>query len=79
MTKFSAVALVAAVLLASAAPAADVKVPLSKCTLLDPAAPVGATARCRDGTYSFSQRQREACSGNKGVEQWLMPVRLGAC
>ena len=79
MSKFPAIAFVAAVLLASAAPAADVKVPELKCTLLDPAAPVGATARCRDGTYSFSQRQREACSGHKGVDQWLMPTRLGGC
>jgi opacity protein-like surface antigen len=79
MTKFSAIAFVAAVLLASAAPAADVKVPPPKCTLLDPAAPVGATARCRDGTYSFSQHQRAACSGHRGLEQWLMPTRLGGC
>jgi hypothetical protein len=79
MIKFSAVALVAAVLLVSAAPAADVKVPPSKCTLLDPAAPVGATARCRDGTYSFGQQQRTACSGHHGVEQWLMLTRPGRC
>jgi hypothetical protein len=55
MIESSAVAVIAAVLLASPAPAADVKVPPSKCTLPDPAAPVGATARRRDGTYSFGQ------------------------
>jgi|HubBroStandDraft_6_1064221.scaffolds.fasta_scaffold5795462_1 hypothetical protein len=79
MTKFSAAALVAAVLLASAAPAADVEVPAPKCTLPDPGAPAGATARCRDGTYSFGQQRVAACSGHGGIEQWLMPARPGAC
>ena len=34
-------------------------------------APVGATARCRDGTYSFSQHRRGTCSWHGGVAQWL--------
>ena len=34
-------------------------------------APAGATARCRDGTYSFSQDHRDACSHHGGVQQWL--------
>lgn len=33
--------------------------------------PAGATARCRDGTYSFSQSRRGTCSGHGGVATWL--------
>ena len=33
--------------------------------------PVGATARCRDGTYSFSQHHQGACSHHRGVAEWL--------
>lgn len=33
--------------------------------------PQGATALCRDGTYSFSQSRRGTCSHHGGVEQWL--------
>lgn len=34
-------------------------------------APVGATAQCRDGTYSFSQSRRGTCSHHGGVARWL--------
>lgn len=34
-------------------------------------APAGATARCRDGTYSFSQSRRGTCSHHGGVAEWL--------
>lgn len=34
-------------------------------------APIGASARCKDGTYSFSQNRRGTCSGHKGVSTWL--------
>jgi hypothetical protein len=34
-------------------------------------APPGATARCRDGTYSFSQSRRGTCSHHGGVAKWL--------
>ena len=34
-------------------------------------APVGATARCRDGTYSFSQHRQGTCSHHRGVAKWL--------
>lgn len=34
-------------------------------------APVGATALCRDGTYSYSQHHRGTCSHHGGVAQWL--------
>lgn len=33
--------------------------------------PAGASARCRDGTYSFSQSRRGTCSHHGGVEEWL--------
>lgn len=36
-----------------------------------PPVPAGATARCRDGTYSFSQSRRGTCSGHGGVGRWL--------
>jgi len=32
--------------------------------------PVGATARCRDGTYSFSQTRSGTCSHHGGVAEW---------
>lgn len=36
-----------------------------------PSVPAGASARCRDGTYSFSQNRRGTCSHHGGVAQWL--------
>ena len=54
------------------------------------APPPGATALCRDGTYSFSQTHSGTCSHHGGVAQWLdattapaqaavpTPVSLGA-
>ncbi|KAA2266180.1 DUF3761 domain-containing protein [Solihabitans fulvus] len=36
-----------------------------------PGPPAGATARCRDGEYSFSQHRSGTCSGHGGVAQWL--------
>lgn len=34
-------------------------------------APPGASARCRDGSYSFSRNRRGTCSHHGGVAQWL--------
>jgi hypothetical protein len=34
-------------------------------------APDGASAQCRDGTYSFSKHHSGTCSGHHGVAQWL--------
>ena len=34
-------------------------------------APAGATALCRDGTYSFSRNRRGTCSHHGGVRRWL--------
>jgi len=33
--------------------------------------PAGASAICRDGTYSFSQNRRGTCSHHGGVARWL--------
>ncbi|MGZ3401686.1 MAG: DUF3761 domain-containing protein [Caulobacteraceae bacterium] len=34
-------------------------------------APIGATAQCRDGTYSFSEHARGTCSHHRGVARWI--------
>lgn len=36
-----------------------------------PAEPAGATAQCRDGSYSFSQSRSGTCSHHGGVARWL--------
>lgn len=36
-----------------------------------PSTPSGATAKCRDGTYSYSQSRRGTCSWHGGVQTWL--------
>jgi uncharacterized protein YraI len=33
--------------------------------------PPGASAKCRDGTYSFSMSRRGTCSHHGGVQRWL--------
>lgn len=33
--------------------------------------PSGATAQCRDGSYSFSQHRQGTCSHHGGVARWL--------
>jgi len=33
--------------------------------------PAGATAQCRDATYSFSRNRRGTCSHHGGVAKWL--------
>jgi hypothetical protein len=33
--------------------------------------PAGATAQCRDGSYSFSKSRRGTCSRHGGVAKWL--------
>jgi hypothetical protein len=37
----------------------------------DNSVPAGASARCADGTYSFSQSRRGTCSHHGGVSEWL--------
>ena len=41
-------------------------------------APPGATAHCRDGTFSFSQHHQGTCSHHGGVAQWLDGSGTGA-
>jgi hypothetical protein len=36
-----------------------------------PSAPAGATAHCRDGSWSFSQHHSGTCSHHGGVAEWL--------
>jgi hypothetical protein len=38
---------------------------------ISPTVPAGATAQCRDGTYSFSQSRSGTCSHHGGVASWL--------
>ncbi|MDT8911618.1 DUF3761 domain-containing protein [Amycolatopsis sp. PS_44_ISF1] len=33
--------------------------------------PAGATALCKDGSYSYSQHRSGTCSGHGGVKNWL--------
>jgi hypothetical protein len=35
------------------------------------AVPAGATAQCRDASYSFSENHRGTCSHHGGVSRWL--------
>ena len=39
--------------------------------VLSPTPPPDASARCRDGYYSFSRYRRGTCSGHGGVAEWL--------
>ena len=38
---------------------------------VDGSVPSGASAKCGDGTYSFSQHHSGTCSHHGGVSQWL--------
>lgn len=49
--------------------AAGTESPATTTTASSP--PSGATAQCRDGTYSFSQTRSGTCSHHGGVAKWL--------
>lgn len=49
----------------------DGKVVHSPAHTKDGKAPPGASAQCRDGSYSFSQNHRGTCSHHGGVATWL--------
>ena len=46
--------------------------PDSDTTHAGPTVPAGATAQCRDGSYSFSEHRRGTCSHHGGVATWLI-------
>ncbi|MCU1400179.1 MAG: hypothetical protein JWN62_3288 [Acidimicrobiales bacterium] len=41
-----------------------------KCIKKPGSNPAGATAKCKDGTYSYSTHRSGTCSGHKGVSIW---------
>ena len=43
----------------------------SPANTVDGSVPAGASAKCGDGTYSFSQHHSGTCSHHGGVAQWL--------
>jgi hypothetical protein len=43
---------------------------------LTPIKPAGATARCNDRTWSFSQNRSGTCSRHRGVAYWVCPGKL---
>ena len=59
---------------------ATVRKTLSKATTLTtalvPVKPAGATARCKDRTWSKSQNRSGTCSHHKGVAYWVCPGKL---
>lgn len=67
-------ALAAAILLAGSASAKDCRDAHGRfihCPPPPAATPAGATARCHDGTYSFSNHHSGTCSHHGGVAAWL--------
>jgi len=55
-----------------AAPPAPSTAPKAETSRKQPAAPQGtATAKCKDGSYSYSKQHSGACSHHGGVAQWL--------
>ncbi len=56
---------------AKSAPAATKSAPTAAAGNTDP---TGATAKCKDGTYSKSQHHSGTCSKHGGVAEWLTPA-----
>lgn len=55
---------------AAAAASASKTAPTATASNTDP---TGATAKCKDGTYSKSQHHSGTCSSHGGVAEWLTP------
>jgi hypothetical protein len=53
---------------AAAKPSASKSAPTAAASNTDP---TGATAKCKDGTYSKSQHHSGTCSSHGGVAEWL--------
>jgi hypothetical protein len=45
--------------------------PASASVMAAAGAPAGATAKCKDGTFSMSKQHSGACSHHGGVAGWL--------
>ena len=55
----------------SVAPVTTSVLVVTASTTVPVSAPVGATAKCKDGTYSYSQTRSGTCSYHGGVSIWL--------
>ena len=53
------------------APTARAAAPTTSATHAANTDPTGATAQCKDGTYSHATSHRGACSRHQGVAKWL--------
>jgi hypothetical protein len=45
---------------------------------VDGQVPSGASAKCRDGSYSFSKSRRGTCSRHGGVGTWMLALKITA-
>jgi hypothetical protein len=56
------------------APAAPAAAPAAPAAVVPGPAPDGATALCKDGTYTMSHSYSGACSSHHGVTKWLRGI-----
>jgi hypothetical protein len=56
------------------APAAPAATPAAPAAVVPGPAPDGATAICKDGTYTMSHSYSGACSSHHGVTKWLRGI-----